>query len=137
MLSWRWRLGPARFGSYKTPGGGGFRIYRPSSVRRLQLGSCDCCHRLLFEYPSFFGRPICASRSRLGSSWSCRFTPVAPWQVLTRRVAVAGRGAYSIRALPDLCFGIRSEGLERVSALLGVSFFWGGLKRRSGRGLFL
>src|SRR5215471_6361335 len=76
MLSWRWRLGPARFGSYKTPGGGCFRIYRPSSVRRLQLGSCDCCHRLLFEYPSFFGRPICASRSRLGSSWSCRFTPV-------------------------------------------------------------
>src|SRR5262249_31475326 len=30
-----------------------------------------------------------ASRSRLGLSWSC----VAPWQVLTRHVAVAGRGA--------------------------------------------
>src|SRR5215813_9309501 len=26
---------------------------------------------------------------------------VAPWQVLTRRVAVAGRGAYAIRALPE------------------------------------
>src|SRR6516165_2767697 len=59
MLSWRWRLGPARFGSYKTPGGSGcFRIYRPSSVRRFQLGSCDCCHKLLFEDPSFFGRRV-------------------------------------------------------------------------------
>jgi len=35
-------------------------------------------------------------------------------QVLTRRErAVAGRGAYAIRALPDLCFAIVSEGLVR------------------------
>ena len=37
---------------------------------------------------------------------------VAPWQALTRRVAVAGRGAYAIRALPDLCLGILSGRLE-------------------------
>src|SRR5262252_56010 len=43
----------------QNPGGSGcFRIYRPSSVRRFQLGSCDCCHKLLFEHPSFFGRRV-------------------------------------------------------------------------------
>src|SRR5262249_11050809 len=42
----------------KPQGGGCFRIYRPSSIRRFQLGTCDCCHRLLFEYPSFFGRRV-------------------------------------------------------------------------------
>jgi len=39
----------------------------------------------------------------LGLSWSCRFTHrVAPWQVLTRRVAVAGRGASMIRLFGGL-----------------------------------
>jgi len=37
VLSWRWRLGPARFGSYRTSWGvWGCRIYRPSSVRRFR-----------------------------------------------------------------------------------------------------
>jgi hypothetical protein len=37
VLSWRWRLGPARFGSYRKPRGVGcFRIYRPTSVRRFR-----------------------------------------------------------------------------------------------------
>jgi hypothetical protein len=59
VLSWRWRLGPARFGSYRKPMGvwGCFRIYRPSSMPRSGLGSCDRRHGLLFEYPSFFRRP--------------------------------------------------------------------------------
>ena len=39
----------------------------------------------------------------LGLSWSCRFTHrVAPWQVLTRRVAVVGRGASMIRLFGGL-----------------------------------
>jgi hypothetical protein len=43
----RWRLGPARFGSYRTNGGVGcFRIYRPDAP---SLRSCDSSHRLLFE----------------------------------------------------------------------------------------
>jgi hypothetical protein len=39
----------------------------------------------------------------------------AAWQVLTRHVAVAGQGTFAIRALPDVCLGIRSErrGLSR------------------------
>src|SRR6516165_6128920 len=45
-VSWRWRLGPARFGSYF---GGCFSIYRTSSMPAFGLGCCDCCHRLLFE----------------------------------------------------------------------------------------
>jgi len=38
VLSWRRRLGPARFGRYRKPMGvwGCFRIYRPSSVRRFR-----------------------------------------------------------------------------------------------------
>jgi len=36
------------------------------------------------------------------------------WQVLTRYLTPAGRGAYAIRALRDLRLGIKSEGLERV-----------------------
>ena len=100
-VSWRWRLGPARFGSYF---GGCFSIYRTSSMPAFGLGCCDHCHRLLFETAHYFlDGPICASWSRLGLSWSCRFTHrVAPWQVLTRRVAVAGRGASMIRLFGGL-----------------------------------
>src|SRR5215470_15874138 len=38
VSSWRWRLGPARFGSYRKPMGvwGCFHIYRPSSVPRFR-----------------------------------------------------------------------------------------------------
>src|SRR5262245_9435778 len=54
VLSWRWRLGPARFGSYF---GGWFSIYRTSSMPASGFGCCDRCHGLLFEYPIFFGRP--------------------------------------------------------------------------------
>src|SRR5215510_13692108 len=50
-VSWRWSLGPARFGSYF---GGCFSIYRTSSMPAVGLGCCDCCHRLLFEYPIIF-----------------------------------------------------------------------------------
>src|SRR5262249_41768827 len=50
-VSWRWMLGPARFGSYF---GGCFSIYRTSSMPAFGLGCCDCCHRLLFNYPIFF-----------------------------------------------------------------------------------
>src|SRR5262249_5527701 len=110
MLSWRWRLGPARFGSYF----GGASV---STVRAACPLSASAAVTAVTGYssnsPLFFGRPICASRSRLGLSWSCRFTPVAPWQVLTRRVAVAGRGAYAIRVLLDSCGGIVSERLVR------------------------
>src|SRR6516165_5385438 len=48
MLSWRWRLGPARFGSYKTPGGSGVLPWRVA-YDASGLGSCDSRHRLLFE----------------------------------------------------------------------------------------
>src|SRR5215468_6872242 len=34
--------------------------------------------------------------------------------VLVMTGTAAGRGAYAIRALPDLCLGIRSERLERA-----------------------
>src|SRR5262249_37250578 len=43
--SWRWRLGPARFGSYF---GGCFSIYRTSSMPAFGLVCWVCCHRLLF-----------------------------------------------------------------------------------------
>ena len=46
-VSWRWRLGPARFGSYF--GGCFSSIYRTSSMPAFGLGCCDRCHRLLFE----------------------------------------------------------------------------------------
>ena len=46
-VSWRWMLGPARFGSYF---GGCFSIYRTSSMPAFGLGCCDCCHRLLFVF---------------------------------------------------------------------------------------
>jgi hypothetical protein len=39
---------------------------------------------------------------------------------LTRRVAAAGWGAYSIRALPDLCLG--PAGLFRQSRCIGLLF---------------
>src|SRR5262249_41272345 len=44
-------LGPARFGSYRTPWGawGCFRIYRASNVRSSGLRSFDIRQRLLFE----------------------------------------------------------------------------------------
>jgi hypothetical protein len=44
-------LGPARFGSYRTPWGawGCFRIYRGSNVRSSGLRSFDIRQRLLFE----------------------------------------------------------------------------------------
>src|SRR5262249_18432238 len=89
-VSWRWRLGPARFGSYF----GGASV---STARAACPLSASAAVTAVTGYssnsPLFFGRPICASRSRLGLSWSCRSAPVVPWQVLTRRVAVAGRGA--------------------------------------------
>src|SRR5262245_19789033 len=50
-VSWRWRLGPARFGSYF---GGCSSIYRTSSMPAFGFGCCDCCHRLLFEEPIIF-----------------------------------------------------------------------------------
>ena len=40
--------GPARFGSYFGS------IYRTSSMPASGLSRCDCCHRLLFEYPIIF-----------------------------------------------------------------------------------
>jgi hypothetical protein len=57
----------------------------------------------------------------------------ALWQV---RPAVArdGSGAYAIRALPDLCVGILSERLERLSSPLG--FLLGYWKPRHVRGFF-
>src|SRR5262249_4480974 len=45
-VSWGWRLGPARFGSYF---GGCFSIYRTISMPAVGLGCCDRCHRLHFE----------------------------------------------------------------------------------------
>src|SRR5262249_17795749 len=51
-VSWRWRLGPARFGSYF--GGCFSSIYRTGSMPAFGLGCCDRCHRLLFEYPIIF-----------------------------------------------------------------------------------
>ena len=47
VLSWRWRLGPARFGRYRKPMGawGCFRIY--CRVRRLS-------HTETFEFVAFF-----------------------------------------------------------------------------------
>jgi hypothetical protein len=55
----RWRLGPARFGSYRKPVGGVgcFRIYRPSSMPSFGLGRCDRRHKLLFQYPIIFWTP--------------------------------------------------------------------------------
>src|SRR5215510_2367321 len=43
VLLLRWRLGPARFGSYGTLWGCGgcFRIYRPCRYDASGLGSCD------------------------------------------------------------------------------------------------
>jgi hypothetical protein len=55
-----WRLGPARFGSYRKTHGWGrgcFRIYRPSSMPSFGLGRCDRRHKLLFEYPIIFWAP--------------------------------------------------------------------------------
>src|SRR5262249_58987126 len=52
---WRWRLGPARFGSYF--GGCFSSIYRTGSMPAFGLGCCDRCHRLLFEYPIIFWTP--------------------------------------------------------------------------------
>src|SRR5262245_28909217 len=54
-VSWRWRLGPARFGSYF--GGCFSSIYRTSSMPAFGLGCCDRCHRLLLEYPIIFWTP--------------------------------------------------------------------------------
>src|SRR5262249_29524195 len=54
------RLEPARFGSYRKPmgvGGGCFRIYRPSSVRRLRIGRCDGRHRFTSIAHHFFWTP--------------------------------------------------------------------------------
>jgi hypothetical protein len=31
-----------------------FRLYHPSRMPRFRFGSCDRCHRLLFEYPIIF-----------------------------------------------------------------------------------
>src|SRR5262249_58445601 len=50
-IMWRWRLGPARFGSYF---GGCFSIYRTSSIPAVGLGCCDRCHRLLFRIAHYF-----------------------------------------------------------------------------------
>jgi len=50
-VSWRWRLGPARFGSYF---GGCFSIYRTSSMPASSVGRCDRCHKLGFEYLIIF-----------------------------------------------------------------------------------
>jgi len=52
VSSWRWRLGPARFGSYrKTPwGGGGASVSTARVVCDASgLGRCDGDHKLLFE----------------------------------------------------------------------------------------
>src|SRR6516165_8431520 len=100
-VSWRWRLGPARFGSYF----GGASV---STARAACPLSASAAVTAVTGYssnsPLFFGRPICASRSRLGLSWSC----VAPWQVLTRHVAVAGRGANRAvhRCRPDATIAV-------------------------------
>src|SRR5215472_5844715 len=60
MLSWRWRLGPARFGSYF----GGASV---STVRAACPLSASAAVTAVTGYssnsPLFFGRPICASRS--------------------------------------------------------------------------
>src|SRR5262249_17274741 len=49
----------------------------------------------------------------------------ASWQVPAHRTSHSvGRGAYAIRALPDLCVGIVSERLERLRSPLGLSPFW-------------
>jgi hypothetical protein len=51
-----WRLGPARFSSYRKPREVGcFRIYRASGVRRFRPRKVTAVTDLLFEYPSFFG----------------------------------------------------------------------------------
>jgi hypothetical protein len=34
-----------------------FRSYRVSSMSRFGLGSCDCRHKLPFEYPIIFWTP--------------------------------------------------------------------------------
>jgi hypothetical protein len=40
--------------------------------------------------------------------------PSGSWQASARRLTPAGRGAYTIRALPDLCFGIVSGRLGHL-----------------------
>jgi hypothetical protein len=47
------RLQPARFGSYRKRLGG-FRIYRPSSVRVPRIGRCDGRQKFPFECPIYF-----------------------------------------------------------------------------------
>jgi|SRR6516165_6689562 hypothetical protein len=55
--SWRWRLGPARFGSYRKR----HRFASVSTARAAYhasgLGRCDGRHRLLFEYSIIFWTP--------------------------------------------------------------------------------
>jgi hypothetical protein len=55
--------------------------------------------------------------------------------VPARRVPVAGRGDYAIRALPDLCGEIVSERLE-TQVPLGFSLWLDNSKPRHARGFF-
>src|SRR5262252_30567 len=73
QLHWAWagplfgRTGPAHFGSYKRPSD-------VSAARATCRASASAAVTAVTGYssssPLFFGQPICASRSRLGLSWS-------------------------------------------------------------------
>ena len=59
-IRWRWRLGPARFGSYRKPHGGVGVLPYPTARAAFHasgLGGCDGRHRLLFECPIIFWTP--------------------------------------------------------------------------------
>jgi hypothetical protein len=69
VLSLWWRLGPARFGSYRN-GWGCFRIYRVRSMPGPRLGSYDRRHKLPSKYPSFFGRRVIGLKRTLRNARS-------------------------------------------------------------------
>src|SRR5262249_46476699 len=57
VSSWRWRLGPARFGSYRKRHRFASVSTAPAAFHASGLGRCDGRHRLLFEYPIIFWTP--------------------------------------------------------------------------------
>src|SRR5262245_65160321 len=89
--SWRWRLGPARFGSYRKR----HRFVSVSTARAVfhasGLGRCDGRHRLLFEYPIIF------------------WTPCAPVHFLDNKRSVTWLNLRRAEAKPDRAGLIKEE----------------------------
>src|SRR5262249_47624627 len=103
--------GPAHFGSYKRPSD-------VSAARATCRASASAAVTAVTGYssssPLFSGRPICAPRPRLGRLGHDQGPSLVVASPDSSNSTSAGRGAYAIRALPDLCSGIPSECLGHL-----------------------